>query len=118
MHHYLICLLVSLCCGFTSSDDLINIVINKNNTSNFPRTSEIVPMNCVYFNGTVFINFTENIGETFISITNFSSGETVYEEADSADGQACIQTSGESGEYMLLIETEYGESYEGTFLIE
>lgn len=66
----------------------------------------------------IYINFIEQIGNTFITVMNYSTGEVIYDSADSSNGQAIIQTSGTPGNYLLKIETASGDCYEGEFTVE
>ena len=84
-----------------------------------PNSLEPVPFYCTYESSddAVYIDFMENIGHVSITVSNLSTGETVYDTADSAEGPAVLYTSGESGTYILQIGTESGDIYEGEFSI-
>ena len=84
-----------------------------------PNSLESGPFYCTYesSDGAVCIDFMENVGCVSISVTNMSSGETVYNIADSSEGSAILFTSGMPGSYILQIETESGDVYEGEFSI-
>lgn len=108
--------------AFTSSNSIINIEIRRVDTSTetSPRSFDNIPLRSLYngFDKFIYINFAHNIGNTEIIITNYSTGEVVYDSADSSNGQAVIQTSGTPGDYLLQIETESGDCYEGEFTVE
>ena len=78
-----------------------------------------MPLHCTYesADGTVYIDFMENVGRVSIAVSNLSTGETVYGTADSIDGSAVLYTSGKSGTYILQIGTESGDVYEGEFIL-
>lgn len=101
-----------------SSSYIVSIkFIKHEHTTSSPRN---IPIQALY-NGddnSIYINFAHNIGNTEIIITNYSTGEVVYDSADSSNGQAVIQTSGTPGDYLLQIETESGDCYEGEFTVE
>lgn len=114
-------LLVSFWCIATtvSGRTLIIILKQQSPTGIWPNSLDLVPLHCTYesADGTVYIDFMENVGRVSITVTNMSSGETVYDIADSSEGSAILFTSGKPGSYILQIETESGDIYEGEFSI-
>ena len=114
-------LLISFWCiaSAVSGRTLIIILKTQSTTGIRPNSLESGPFYCTYesSDGAVCIDFMENVGCVSISVTNMSSGETVYDIADSSEGSAILFTSGMSGSYILQIETESGDVYEGEFSI-
>lgn len=114
-------LLVSFWCiaSAVSGRTLIIILKTQSTTGIRPNSLESVPFYCTYESSddAVYIDFMENIGHVSITVSNLSTGETVYDTADSAEGPAVLYTSGESGTYILQIGTESGDIYEGEFSI-
>lgn len=95
------------------------IEIKKSIPTIRPNSLDPEPFYCTYesTDGSVCIDFMENVGCVSITVTNMSSGETVYDIADSSEGSAILFTSGKPGSYILQIETESGDIYEGEFSI-
>ncbi len=114
-------LLISFWCiaSAVSGRTLIIILKTQSTTGIRPNSLDLVPLHCTYesADGTVYIDFMENVGCVSITVTNMSSGETVYDIADSSEGSAILFTSGKPGSYILQIETESGDIYEGEFSI-
>lgn len=112
-----------LTCGYiTKANDCEIVIILKQSDSiiqNEPR-SNFVPIDCVYrgFDNSIYIDFAKNLGSVNITLTNFYTGDIVYKSFDSNNFQAVIQTSGTPGDYLLQIETESGDCYEGEFTVE
>ena len=95
------------------------IEIKKSIPTIRPNSLDPEPFYCTYEStvGSVCIDFMENVGLVSITVSNLSTGETVYGTADSIDGSAVLYTSGKPGSYILQIETESGDIYEGEFSI-
>lgn len=117
----MVALLVSFWCIATtvSGRTLIIILKQQSPTGIWPNSLDLVPLHCTYesADGTVYIDFMENVGRVSIAVSNLSTGETVYGTADSIDGSAVLYTSGKSGTYILQIGTESGDVYEGEFIL-
>ena len=75
-----------------------------------PRT--LIPISCVYADGTVQLTMLENLGEMELIVTNQTTGEqwrTV--------NNWVLQTSTDSGVYLVEIITEDGTTYWGTYTL-
>lgn len=75
-----------------------------------PRT--LIPITCVYADGTVQLIMLENLGEMELIVTNQTTGEqwrTV--------NNWVLQTSTGSGVYLVEIITEDGTTYWGTYTL-
>ena len=114
-------LLISFWCiaSAVSGRTLIIILKTQSTTGIRPNSLESGPFYCTYesSDGAVCIDFMENVGCVSISVTNMSSGETVYDIADSSEGSAILFTSGMPGSSILQLETASGDVYEGEFSI-
>ena len=83
---------------------------DSDNTSKYPRT--LIPITCVYIDGTVQLTMLENLGEMELIVTNQTTGEqwkTV--------NNWVLQTSTDSGVYLVGIITEDGTTYWGTYTL-
>lgn len=103
----------------TSNRTPIIIVKSSSTTAIRPNSSDWIPFYCTYesSDGTVCIDFMENVGRISVTVSNLSTGETICDIADSTEGSARLYTSGDSGIYTLQIKTESGEVYEGEFTL-
>ena len=95
------------------TDDVIDIELNKGDadkTDKHPRT--LIPITCVYADGTVQLTMLENLGEMELIVTNQTTGEqwrTV--------NNWVLQTSTANGVYLVEIITEDGTTYWGTYTL-
>ena len=83
---------------------------DADNTNKHPRT--LIPITCVYADGTVQLTMLENLGEMELIVTNQTTGEqwrTV--------NNWVLQTSTISGVYLVEIITEDGTTYWGTYTL-
>lgn len=83
---------------------------------NYPRTP-YVPIICSYNQESIIIYFYEELGDVEITLTNLTTGEEWIEAGNSTIGLISIITSGSSGEYHIVIETEDGGIYSGQYSI-
>lgn len=82
----------------------------SDNTNRHPRT--LIPITCVYADGTVQLTMLENLGEMELIVTNQTTGEqwrTV--------NNWVLQTSTANGVYLVEIITEDGTTYWGTYTL-
>lgn len=73
-----------------------------------PRT--LIPITCVYVDGTVQLTILENLGEMALFVTNQTTGEQW-----STVNNWVLQTSTAAGVYLVEIVTEDGTTYWGTY---
>ena len=95
------------------TDDVIDVELNKgksDNTDRHPRT--LIPISCVYVDGTVQLFLFGEIGEFTLTVTNRMTNEQW-----SAENVLILQTSTASGIYWVQIETEDGTMYYGTYTL-
>lgn len=85
-------------------------VVNSDNSNKHPRT--LIPITCVYVDGTVQLTILENLGEMELFVTNQTTGEQW-----STVNNLVLQTSTASGVYLVEIVTENGDTYWGTYTI-
>lgn len=105
-------------CSAVSQDEK-NIVIEKGSSKDpdqvRPRTPVLIPITCIYNDGTLHFTFLEDLGEMEITVTNPSMGVVSVSEYDSAYGSVAVPASSESGSYLIEIVTETGEYYYGEY---
>lgn len=75
-----------------------------------PRT--LIPITCVYVDGTVQLTILENLGEIELFVTNQTTGEQW-----STVNNWVLQTSTAAGVYLVEIITEDGTTYWGTYTL-
>ena len=75
-----------------------------------PRT--LIPITCVYVDGTVQLTILENLGEMALFVTNQTTGEQW-----STINNSVLQTSTANGVYLVEIVTERGDTYWGTYIL-
>ena len=91
----------------------VNIELEKGDSSNddtYPRT--LIPITCVYADGTVQLALYGEVGEFSLTVTNQVTGERW-----SVENALTLQTSTASGIYWVQIETEDGTMYYGTYTL-
>lgn len=96
----------------------VEIKLKKGSSTNDdtrPRT--LIPIICIYADGTVQFTFMEDLGELEISVTNLSTGAEIIDEIDSFCGNALLEVPESSGEYQIEITTETGDSYYGEYIL-
>ena len=82
----------------------------KSNEIKHPRT--LIPITCVYTDGTVQLTMLENLGEMELIVTNQTTGEQWR-----TDNNWVLQTSTVAGVYLVEIITEDGTTYWGTYTL-
>lgn len=85
-------------------------VVNSDNSNKHPRT--LIPITCVYVDGTVQLTILDNLGEMELFVTNQTTGEQW-----STVNNLVLQTSIASGVYLVEIVTENGDTYWGTYTL-
>ncbi len=83
---------------------------DSDNTNKHPRT--LIPITCVYVDGTVQLTILENLGEMALFVTNQTTGEQW-----STVNNWVLQTSTASGVYLVEIVTEDGSTYWGKYTL-
>ena len=95
------------------ADDGIDVELEKGDpdkTDKHPRT--LIPITCVYMDGTVQLSLLGEIGEFTLTVTNQMTGEQW-----SAENALILQTSTASGIYCVQIEMEDGTIYYGIYTL-
>lgn len=119
-------LILSICIGVNtvvwsnSEPDRKKVVLEKvdNDSKELrPRTLVGVPITCTYSEGTLYFTFYEDLGEVEITVTNQLLGIVSTYECDAITGSAIINTSSESGCYLVEIVTEDGTCYYGEYIL-
>ena len=85
-------------------------VVNSDNSNKHPRT--LIPITCVYVDGTVQLTILDNLGEMELFVTNQTTGEQW-----STENNWVLQTSTANGVYLVEIITEDGTTYWGTYTL-
>ena len=109
---------LQLFAGTVGSDEQENKVVNvklaqgePDDTSKYPRT--LIPITCVYVDGTVQLTILENLGEIELFVTNQTTGEQW-----STVNNWVLQTATATGVYLVGIITEDGTTYWGTYTLK
>ena len=115
----LLTLMLSLQCyvGATNSDvqeeKATDVALQKgkpDKDNKHPRS--LIPITCVYVDGTVQLTILENLGEIELFVTNQTTGEQW-----STVNKWVLQTSTANGVYLVEIVTENGDTYWGTYTL-
>ena len=115
----LLTLMLSLQCfaGTTDSDaqeeKATDVALQKgkpDKDNKYPRT--LIPITCVYVDGTVQLTILENLGEIELFVTNQTTGEQW-----STVNNWVLQTSTAAGVYLVEIVTEDGSTYWGIYAL-
>ena len=103
--------------GITSMDEQekkpVNIELRKGKATDddtYLRT--LIPITCVYTDGTVQLSLLGSVGDFTLTVTNQMTGECW-----SAENVLTLQTSTANGIYWVQIVTEDGSVYYGTYTL-
>ena len=97
----------------TQDEEPVNVKLEKGDSSKkdtYPRT--LIPILCTYANGGVQLVLLEDLGEYTLTVTNQQTGE--YWSAMNA---LALPTSTTNGMYEVLILTEDGSIYWGSYTL-
>ena len=83
---------------------------DADNSNKYPRS--LIPITCVYVDGTVQLTILENLGKIELFVTNQTTGEQW-----STVNNWVLQTSTANGVYLVEIVTENGDTYWGTYTL-
>ena len=103
---------------FASSDNKnqpqapINVSLEKRESDNEKPPRSLIPITCVYVDGTVQLTILENLGGMALFVTNQTTGEQW-----STINNSVLQTSTANGVYLVEIVTERGDTYWGTYIL-
>ena len=103
---------------FASSDNKnqnqapINVSLEKRESDNEKPPRTLIPITCVYVDGTVQLTIFENLGEIELFVTNQTTGEQW-----STVNNWVLRTSTACGVYLVEIVTEDGTTYWGTYTL-
>lgn len=94
----------------------IPIGLGSHLDANDLRDIVIVPLEAYYQSGTIFLDFTHNVGDVEVSVRNTTTGNSWSRTVNSADGTAQISiANGGTGSYTLTLVTAYGDCFIGNF---
>ena len=82
---------------------------------NGPRTQNTSLLTCHYEDEMVYLNFLADVGLVKLTVTNLTTGDSWVATQLSTLGSLYLQTSTNSGNYMVEIETELDGNYIGYF---
>lgn len=114
----LLTLVLSLQCfaGATDSDaqeeKATDVKLEKGKSNEIKHPRSLIPITCVYVDGTVQLTILENLGEIELFVTNQTTGEQW-----STVNNWVLQTSTANGVYLVEIVTENGDTYWGTYTL-
>ena len=102
-----------------SKKELVPIIIERTEEKpQRPRTPDFGGDIMAYYqDGVVYLQFTYNMGNVEITVTNESTGEQWQQTEDTAFGSATIATSTSAGDYSITIVTDDATCYSGYFYI-
>lgn len=109
--------------SYGASDDVLEIMLDRSKTdekSSRPRSVVSVPIYAIWndMDNGIYLSFLEDIGEYSITVLNMSTAEIFHDLQDSESGHSVLFLSGNSGYHRIIIETEYGDIFEGEFNVE
>lgn len=87
-------------------------------SSGRPRTGTLIPFECFYWEGVISLEFTANIGVTYLTVTHLATNQTWSVSGDSACGLLEVAFADGSGEYLIYVESGYGECWHGYLTLE
>ena len=91
----------------------VNIELRKGKaTDDDTHLRTLIPISCVYVDGTIQLSLYGEVGEFTLTVTNQMTGECW-----STENALILQTSTASGIYWVQIETEDGTMYYGTYTL-
>ena len=99
--------------GIQEEKSAMDVRLKKGNVTNddtHPRT--LIPITCVYTDGTVQLSLLGSVGDFTLTVTNQMTGECW-----SAENALTLQTSTANGIYWVQIVTEDGSVYCGTYTL-
>jgi len=105
-----------LCCALASATLVRseNITLRQDDNPDDPRT-EIPTGTYDEGDGSVTIEFPEDLGFAVVEVTDHATGEQQVEMGDTAAGSITVYLSDGCGACTVVIESESGALYSGTF---
>ena len=82
------------------------VKLEKGNSNEIKHPRTLIPITCVYVDGTVQLTILENLGGMALFVTNQTTGEQW-----STINNSVLQTSTANGVYLVEIVTERGDTY-------
>ena len=93
------------------------VVSQQDQGGQVPRMPGVSPISGFVFIDTIYLQFSENLGDVTVSLSETSTGQLLSTVVDSSNGYAIIPFSGDTGCYTLTFILENGASYIGRFEI-
>ncbi len=94
----------------------IELTTNPDKLGQCPRIPNYIPIECTYNYGILQFSFEYDLGIIDVTITNITTGSYETRTINTSYGNAIINVSQDSGEYILTI-TSQTESYYGYYLL-
>ncbi|MBE6318813.1 MAG: DUF3244 domain-containing protein [Bacteroidales bacterium] len=126
MTKFIVTLVLLFCSAFygasnpgtpNGTGDIVEIPIKKDKKTR-PRTPDFgSDITAYYQDGVVYLQFSYDMGEVDVTVTNETTGEMWQQTDDSAFGSASIATSASAGSYTISIVTDDGVCYSGSFAL-
>ena len=82
-----------------------------------PRSLSQVPITCYVVSNTIYLNFSNDLGEVDVTLEEASQGIILQTSVDSSEFSAIIPFSGAVGEYTISFSLPSGALYIGGFSI-
>lgn len=92
---------------------------NQSSTTIPNRTPALIPISAYLdgFTSTVFVSFSDDLGDVDTEITNLYTGETQCEVVDAYYSTVAIPITGEAGLYSIVFTLSSGSEFIGEFEI-
>lgn len=118
----LCCLTASICYSsesLCSDEEVITVDLKAINGDNRgrPRSLNIIPIDCYYFNGQINLNYRTPItGSVTVCVVAMSSGTVWQDSFNVGNEDACLAVSQAQGSYYVIISVA-GAAYEGYYYL-
>lgn len=97
--------------------DYVPIIVTRKPANANMHRGLIQDVEAYYQNGSIYLNFNNNIGEVIISVTNIQTGQLCHNCIDSTQNTCSIDISSLGvGQYEILIYNDL-LLYEGSFVL-
>lgn len=106
------------CFAFVAfAQDYTDVTLHEQipNGSIIPRSQNAIPIACCVISNTIFVSFSEDIGEVEVTLEEVSNGIIFQTFVDSSDHSAILPFSGASGEYTITFSLSSGVVYCGIY---
>ena len=115
---FLLTLLLALvpASSFSSTQTPTEIpLLEENPPGDRPRSSSPIPISAYVISNTIYITFSNDLGEVDVTVEEASQGIILQTSVDSSELSAILPFGGAAGEYMISFTLQTGVSYCGLF---